>query len=136
MNKIDLKNKAWLMFVWYAILRGILLSLSNTASQEWLANPVGHGMAMLTVIYLLLFIFTNIEKYKIFFMISIGLTAFNLWCFSAMGVIFINDPSPINFSYVMMDLCILAFFNMMCIFCKHTIYNTNLELNNLIGVVK
>ena len=132
MDKTDLKNKAWLIFAWYAILRGILLSLSNPASQKWLANPVGHVMAMITVVYVLLFIFTNIEKCKIFFIVTLGLTAFNLWCFATMGNLFISDPSPINFSYVMMDLCILTFFNVMCIFCKHSIYNTNQEFNGLI----
>jgi hypothetical protein len=137
MDKTDLKNKAWLIFAWYGIGRWLLLPNSNPASHDWSLNILGNSMAILTIAYLLAFIFiTNIEKSKLFFAGTIALTAFNLYCFITMGDIFIGDPSLINFGYVMMDFCILTFFNVMCIFCKYTVYGTNQELNGLIKAVQ
>ena len=136
MDKKDLKNKAWLIFIWYGIGRWLLLPNSNPVSHDWSLNILGNSMAVITIVYLLAFIFIkNIEKTKAFFTITLALTGFNLYCLILMGDIFINDPSPINFGYNIMDLCILTFFNVMCVFCKYTIFGTTNDNNGLVKAV-
>ena len=137
MDKKDLNNKAWFLIVWYGIARWILLSTSNPESQTWASNTLGNSMAIVIGVYLLAFVFmSTIQKSKLYFFVTIVLTLFNAWCLSGMCGIFIKDPSPVNFGYVMLDISILTFFNVMCIFCKHSIYNTNIEYNNYVEVVQ
>jgi hypothetical protein len=121
-----MRNNAKLLFIWFAMIRWIMLSLSNAEAQKWGADPVGNTMAILITVYLLYVMFANKPQLNnIFFGVTLGLVGYNLWCLYTMTKIFIADFSPINFGYEMLDINILSFFVIVAIRCKMTIRNTN-----------
>ncbi len=122
MNQI--KNFAWMLFIWYFFLRWIILNNSNSTSQDWGSNPFGNILALSTIVYLFYFIVTtNPTKSVIFRISTIALWLSNLAALLMMTKIFKSDPTPLNFGYEMLDIFILLFYSVLLLLCFMGIYN-------------
>lgn len=125
-NNILLKVSSLILFSWYGIFRWIILNNGNPESHDWLSNPMGNFIAMITILYLINFIFST-KINKLFIVSTIALFILNIWCLIKMTIIFINDCSPINFGYEVMDISILFYYVVMMRYCYLTYHNNSVN---------
>jgi len=124
-----IKVTSLFLLCWYSIIRYLLLSVSNPASQEWLANPFSHTLAVLSQVYLVYLILVKEPQRNKFFVTStIAMFILNGFCLISMTILFIKQPTTINFGYENLDLAILLFYGFTWRFCFLDNKNNNAEL--------
>jgi hypothetical protein len=102
-----------ILLIWYAALRWLVLAMSNNTSKIWLINSIGNVVALLSVVYLFLFIFKkNIGYNFLYLLLTIALLMFNTYFLLDMSKIFIDDPNIINLGYELLDIIIIGFYIM------------------------
>jgi len=132
MNNL-LKLSSFCLLLWYAVLRWMLLSASNLASQSWLANPFGSILAILTIVYLIVTLLKSHTNFKPFyFMYTILLWLLNFYCLFTMTNIFFKNPSCVNIGYEMLDILIVLFYSsILILYVKLKITSSGSNFPNL-----
>lgn len=107
-----------ILALWYGIIRWIILAKSNATSWDWLQNPLGNTVVVISIAYLTYALTAYNPEYKLFFMIiTIGLCVINGYFVYLMERIFVNQENNANFWYLMLDCYIFLYYLGMSYLC-------------------
>lgn len=114
MNKC-LRVSTYTLIAWYCI-RWFVLANTNHTSIQWLLNPVGNIVAILTLFYLVYLLKAQSpQKNKFWIDATKFLFIFNAYALNEMFNIFVINSNLINLCYLILDCYIVSFFGVLCV---------------------
>ncbi len=112
-----------LLALWYGIIRWILLARSNATSWDWLQNPLGNAVVIISIAYLTYALTAYNPEHRILFMlVTVSLCLINGYFVYLMERIFIKSETVPNFWYLLLDCYIFLYYVAMSYLCirSHT----------------